>query len=218
MWSAFVELLRATIFTAAHLFGGNLGAGIILVSAAVRLALLPLTLRVARQMRAQQLKLASLQPQLEKLQARHAKDPAQLLRKTQELHAQHGIRLFAPSTYISLGIQAPLLGGLFAAVRQGLGNSVRFLWVRDLARPDVALVSLVCALTAASFMVPPSVTGQPGMPVFMKIELTAVTFSFLWSMSSAMALSMGAGSLVSILQNWLLARDHRAPAHGARRT
>jgi len=35
------------------------------------------------------------------------------------------------------------------------------------------------------------------------------TLAFLWSASSAVALSMSAGSLVSLLQNWLLARDAR---------
>jgi YidC/Oxa1 family membrane protein insertase len=215
MWSAFVELLRATIFTAAHLFGGNLGAGILFVSAAVRLALLPITLKAARQMRAQQEKLAALQPQLARIQARHEKDPARVLVETQKLHAQHGIRPFTPGTLLSFGVQMPILGGLFAAVRQGLGSNVRFLWVRDLARPDLALVSLVCALTAASFIAPPAATGQPGMPVLLKAAMIAVSFGFLWSVSSAMALSMGAGSVVSILQNWILARDRRPGNAGA---
>ena len=68
-------------------------------------------------------------------------------------------------------------------------------------------MSLVCALTAASFIAPPAATGQPGMPVLIKVAMIAVSFGFLWSVSSAMALSMGAGSLVSIFQNWLLARE-----------
>jgi hypothetical protein len=36
-----------------------------------------------------------------------------------------------------------------------------------------------------------------------------LTAGFLWTASSAVALSAGAGSLVSILQNWLLSRDVR---------
>jgi hypothetical protein len=39
------------------------------------------------------------------------------------------------------------------------------------------------------------------------------TLVFLWSASSAVALSVGAGSAVSVLQNWLLRRDaRRTPA------
>ena len=108
MWASFVELLRASIFTAAHLFGGNLGAGILFVSAAVRVALLPITLKAARQMRAQQEKLAALQPQLARIQARHERDPARMLVETQKLHAKHGIRPVTPGTLLSFGVQMPI--------------------------------------------------------------------------------------------------------------
>ena len=43
MWSAFVDLIRMTIFTAAHVCGGSLGAGIVAVSVVMRLALMPLS-------------------------------------------------------------------------------------------------------------------------------------------------------------------------------
>jgi hypothetical protein len=59
MWDSFVEILRATIFSVAHLCGGSLGGGIMLVSAGVRLALLPLTLRLARRAREQQALIAT---------------------------------------------------------------------------------------------------------------------------------------------------------------
>ena len=72
MWGSFVELLRAAIFGAAHVCGGSLGSGVLLVSAVVRLALLPLTLRLARRAREQQAKLATLKPQLDALQRRYA--------------------------------------------------------------------------------------------------------------------------------------------------
>jgi hypothetical protein len=36
------------------------------------------------------------------------------------------------------------------------------------------------------------------------------TAAFLWTASSAVALSAGAGSLVSVLQNWLMSRDVRS--------
>lgn len=67
------------IFAVAHVCGGSLGAGIVVSSAIVRLALLPLTLHLARQARAQQMRLAALEPTLELLKRRHAKDPARLM-------------------------------------------------------------------------------------------------------------------------------------------
>lgn len=207
MWSSFVELLRAAIFGAAHVCGGSLGSGIVLVSAGVRLALLPLTLRIARRGREQQVRLAAIQPELLALQKRFANDPARLMREIRALHAKHDIKLFTPGGLAGFAVQAPLLSGMFAAVRNGLGSKVRFLWVADLARPDRVLVLAVAALTALGVTTMPVVPGQPGGRTAVVLASVVATVAFLWSVSSAMAVSVGAGSLVSLLQNWMLARD-----------
>jgi YidC/Oxa1 family membrane protein insertase len=210
MWAGFVELLRAGIFAAAHVCGGSLGGGILLVSAGVRLALLPLTLRLARNARAQQAKLATLQPEIEALQRRFANDPTGLLRETRALHAKHGIRMLTPSGLLGMAIQFPVLGGLFAAVRTGLGAKVRFLWVSDLARPDGALLLIATALTAWGILSAPNTPGQTTNQTPILVVGVLLTAAFLWTASSAVALSAGAGSLVSVLQNWLLSRDRGA--------
>ena len=210
MWAGFVELLRAGIFAAAHVCGGSLGGGIFLVSAGVRLALLPLTLRLARNARAQQAKLATLQPEIEALQRRFANDPTGLLRETRALHAKHGIRMLTPSGLLGMAIQFPVLGGLFAAVRTGLGAKVRFLWVSDLARPDGALLLIATALTAWGISSAPNTPGQTTNQTPILVVGVLLTAAFLWTASSAVALSAGAGSLVSVLQNWLLSRDRGA--------
>ena len=207
MWAGFVELLRAAIFAAAHVCGGSLGGGIVLVSAGARLALLPLTLRLARRARDQQAKLAALLPEMEAMQRRYANDPLRLMRETRELHAKHGISLLTPSGLVGMAIQLPVFGGLFSAVRTGLGAKVRFLWVGDLARPDGALLLVATALTAWSISSAPSTPGHTTNQTSVLVIGMLATAAFLWTASSAVALSAGAGSLVSVLQNWLLSRD-----------
>jgi membrane protein insertase Oxa1/YidC/SpoIIIJ len=209
MWDGLVELLRATIFTVAHLCGGSLGGGIFLVSAGVRLAMLPLTLRLARRARVQQAKVAALKPQLDALQERFAKNPRQLVAETHALYAANGIKLFDASSLAGLLVQAPVLSGLFAAVRKGLGAKVRFLWVPDLARPEGLLLLGVTALSAAVASTSPTAPGQTSAPTPVIVASVVATLVFLWAASSAVALSVGAGSFVSLLQNWLLARDAR---------
>ena len=212
MWANFVELLRATIFGAAHVCGGSLGAGIMLVSAAIRLALLPLTLRLARRAREQQIRLAALQPEIDALKRQYASDTAGLMREMRALHAKHDIRLMTPSGFVGLAIQAPIFSGLFSAVRNGLGARVRFLWVGDLARPDSALVLGVAALTAWGMSRTPATPGQSGNQMGLMVAAVVMTIAFLWSASAAVTLSAGAGSLVSVLQNWLLSRDAKVTA------
>lgn len=207
MWHALVELVRATIFAGSQLLGGSLGASIFVVSAVVRLALLPLALRAARQARAQQELLRRIQPEIERLRARYKAEPRQLLEKTAEVYRRHGIRI-APSSLAALLVQLPLLGALFSAVRAGLGERVRFLWIADLGRVDAWLVAAVTGLTGLA------VAAAPGLPPTASTRLLAAlaiggTLVFLWTTSSAVAVSVGAGSAVSLLQSWILRRDAR---------
>jgi YidC/Oxa1 family membrane protein insertase len=206
MWNAFVDLIRATIFAGSHLFNGSLGASIFFVSAVVRLALLPLMLKNARLAQAQQARRAALKPQLDRLTARYKSDPVRLMKESQALQAAHGIQFVNRDSLISAAIQLPLLSGLFAAVRSGLGSKVRFLWIADLSRGDVLLTSIVVGLAGAASSLMPTPPGPAGASRVMLFAVMGLTLTFLWSASSAVAISVGAGSAVSALQNWLLRR------------
>ena len=206
MWDGFVDLVRASIVAVAQLCGGSLGGGIVLVSAGVRLALLPVTLRLARRAREQHERLVAIRPQLDALQRRHADDPMRLWRESRALQEMHGIRPFTPGTLVGGGVQALLTGGILSAVRDGFASKTRFLWITDLARRDVTLVLGVTALTA--WLTARSPTGAgPTTPTALVVVAVLGTAIFLWTASSAAALSFGAGSLVSVLQNLILARD-----------
>ncbi len=211
MWDQIVELVRLAIFAAAQACGGSLGGGVLLVSFGLRVMLLPLTLRMARQSREQQRRLTALKPELARLQVTYANDPAQLLRATQAAYRTHGVRLLSPSSLVTMAIQMPMLGALFAAVRTGLGSKMRFLWVADLARPDAVLAVAAAALTAVvsigAMQSPSASSGSaPGTAILVSV-IAASTLLFVWSSSAAVALSVGGGALVSALQTWLLSRD-----------
>src|SRR5918992_3870162 len=117
MWTVLVDLVRATIFAGSHAFGGSLGTSIIVFTALLRLALLPLALRSARYVRAQQARLAELQPQLERLKRRYATDPQRLFAERNALYRRHHIRLVDGSSLASAAVTLPLLGALYTAVR-----------------------------------------------------------------------------------------------------
>lgn len=213
MWESLVDLVRLAIVGVSHACAGSLGSAVLLVSFGVRIALLPLTLRLAREARVHQAKVATLRPAFEALKKRHAADPARMLQETQALYRAQGIRLFSPRGLMGMMLQAPLFAALFSATRQGLGAKVRFLWVAELSRPDVVLAWGVSALTAVVMAGAMQKSGNGGVPAAAAPVIAAVigigTLVFLWSASSAVALSVGAGSLASAVQSWLLARDGR---------
>jgi membrane protein insertase Oxa1/YidC/SpoIIIJ len=214
MWHSLVDLIRAAIFSAAQICGGSLGGGILAVSFVVRLGLLPLTLRMARRARDQQRRRLLIQGEIEGLSARHAKDPARLFRETEALLKRNGIRALHPPTLLGALVQAPLLAGLYSAVRAGLGQRVRFAWIADLGRANETTALLVAALTAAAAAIAPVPSTHAGGSYVPAIVAALVTLAFLWSASSAVALSWGSGAAVSILQNVILVREDRRARMG----
>lgn len=210
LWDQSVELLRAVIVTVAQACNGNLGLGVLVVSLGLRLALLPLTLRLARRSLRHQRRMAELQPELLELQRRFAKDPAALWRATSALYQQHGVKPFDPAMLLGGLAQAPLFAALFAALRRGLGEGTRFLWIGNLARPDVTIALGVGALTIVAMSLAPTADAQRQAPMAAMVIAAGTTVWFLSSTSALFALSSVAGATVSVLQSRLLQRSERA--------
>src|ERR1051325_5302478 len=112
-WSLVVDVVRALVFSAAHLFGGSVGAGVLAVSIVARIALLPVTLRIARKALEHQRRLAALAPEREVLKRRFAKDPLRLAEEVAALHQRHGIGPVPEGMLRNIAIQLPINAALY---------------------------------------------------------------------------------------------------------
>ena len=209
MWDAFVEAIRASMFLVSQACNGSLGTGVLVVSLTLRLLLLPLTLRLAARARAHQEAMAALAPEMDRLRGEYANDPMKYWQEVSALLRRRGLRPADPAALLSAIVQAPILFGLYAAVRKGIGNGVRFMWIRDLARADIALAILVTVLTGIALVTAPSPTQNAQQAQIMLTIAVLGTAIFLWTAASSVALSVGAGVAVSLLQNWLVQRSRR---------
>jgi YidC/Oxa1 family membrane protein insertase len=209
LWDQAIDLLRALIMTVAQVCNGSLGAAVVLVTLAIRLALLPLTLRLARRALAHQRRLADLKPEVERLRRRHAADPAAQWRETAAFYERRGVKPVDGAGLLGGLVQVPVFGALFAALRTGLGSGARFLWIGDLARPDVIVACVVAALAAGGMVLAPPVDPQRRMLLLQVLVIAGVTAWFLSGTSALFGLSSGAGSMVSLVQAVLLRRTPR---------
>src|SRR5690242_1456878 len=155
LWFTFVDLLRVVLFAFAHVCGGSLGGSIIVLSLIVRLALLPFTLRLALRAREYNRVLQTLKPQLDRLKRRHAKDPVRLMQATQALRAEHGLGAAPKGTLTNALVQMPIGAAVYQTVR-AVASGARFLWVRDLSRPDALVASIAAGLAGAAVVAGPS--------------------------------------------------------------
>jgi YidC/Oxa1 family membrane protein insertase len=208
-WAEVIDLLRALIFSVAHVCNGSIGVAVIVVSLVIRLALLPLTLRLARRAAAHRRRLLELQPEVERLQRRYAKDPSAMWRETAAFYRRRGVKQVDMAGILGGLAQAPVFIALYSVLRRGLGSGIRFLWIADSAVPNAILTVIVAGLTTASIAVGPT-AGSRTTQLIMLGLMAAMTLWFLSSTSALFALSTGAGSLVSALQGFLLRRKSAA--------
>src|SRR5687768_2293301 len=109
----FFEIFAAAL---AGLYGfvKSYGIAIILLTVAVRIIVLPLSIKQTRSMREMQ----RIQPELKKLQTKHKGDRQKMNEEMMALYKEHGVNPFGGCAPLLL--QFPLLIGLFYVVRTPL--------------------------------------------------------------------------------------------------
>lgn len=194
--------LTAVLSYLVQLFGGNLGWAILALSLGIRVALLPLTLRLSRRMlRNQQIALA-LQPEIEEIKKRFEKKPELILGEMQKVYKKHGYTPFDLPAMFGSFVQLPIFTVLYGAIRNAVTHGGPFLWMRSLASPDAWLTLSILTLTGLSayFMPSASATAKNTL-IYLQV---IVTFFIVWKLAAGLGLYWAASSSVGLAQNlWL---------------
>lgn len=209
LWNSFIDNLQAILMVLTQALGGNLGLAIVVLSCSVRFALMPLTLRIAKRMQVRQRILKSLQPNLERLRVRYSKDPDRLTRETLKLYRANGVGFFDAKSMGGTLLQVPIMTGLYSAIRRGLGVERQFLWIRDLAQPDIVLGIVVGLLTLGMTALAPSL--QPNTKLIMLLLPSIITLVIVSQMSSGIGLYWAASNIVGLVQSAILRRTSTKP-------
>ena len=193
---------------------GNYGISIIILSAIVRAAMLPMYANQNKQ----QAKMAALQPEIAEINKRYARDRNAAALKTQELYDKNGINPY--SGCLPLLIQMPVIMGLFALLRDPLSyiqdSSMiiavheSFLWVPDLCQPDNWILPILAGLTTYfSFSAMSSAGGAMSSMNMMKYFYPVMLFLMGRSFPAGLALYWAVGNLFTIGQNVFMANKRK---------
>ena len=208
VWDQCVDLLRAAIFAYSQVFGGNLGMGVVTVTFLVRMAVFPLALRLARVSAAHQERMRKLKPELERIRARFRKKPQRVLQETRRVFEREGVSPLSLKGCLGTIVQMPILLALFTAVRDCVRAGGRFLWIRNIARPDFVLTAVVTALTYATAAL--GATSMDQNKVWMIAVPTMITFFLLLRLSAGVGLYWGVSTMVSLFQAVMIRRERLA--------
>lgn len=215
LWSSFVELLQVGIFTLTQFYGGHLGPAIVTFALLARLALLPLTTRVALRSRAHARSLKGIQPALQRVRERWKDDPSRMVQETMAAYEREGIRPMDPALLKGTLLQTPLFLGLFQSIRAVVATGAArqpFLWIGSLAKPDLLLALLVSGLLGVGVIA--NASGPPATIRFLLLVSCLGTFLMLLRFSAGFGLYMGASAAVGTLQGLIIRRRERIAAAG----
>src|SRR5436190_6822878 len=146
-WDQVVDVIRESIFAYAQACNGNLGLGILIVTFLARLALLPLGIRLAKAAQAHQRAVARLQPELDRVKVRYRANPQKVAEETQRVFAREKVSLIPTAGCLGGLAQVPVFMALYSSVRRAATAGGRFLWVPNLAEPDLFVASAATVFT-----------------------------------------------------------------------
>ncbi len=198
-------MIIALLANLSHSFGGSLGWGIVVLSLGIRVALLPLTVSLARRARRNQEIMQRLQPELNRLRQRYEKKPERLFQEMRKLYRQHDCSPLDIPMLVGSFVQLPIFGMLYSSIRNSLTASSAFLWIRNLASPDLLLTLVILFLTGVSAYFMPSAPGQ--MRSTLVVLQVMVTFFIVWKLAAGLGLYWASSSLVGMFQTLWLRRQ-----------
>jgi YidC/Oxa1 family membrane protein insertase len=191
--------------TLAQLYGGNLGWAILTISVIVRLALLPIALRMARHAHAQQKLLHKLKDEIAALKKKHRTHPERLAPAMQELYRKHGVKPVDGGNLLGGAVQFMVGAGLYSAIRRRACAGGSFLRIRNLAQPNAPLVLLAGAITFVASAIGPHLPEQSR--IFTSAIPAIMTIFIAWRLSSAIVLYWAATAAMNGAQAVMLRRS-----------
>ncbi len=180
LWSTWLDLISSLLTLLSAQVGLGTGLAIVALTLLLRTLVLPITWQNAYRGYIRQRKLALLQPELARLKERHARDPQKYSAAMLTLYREHGLSMIDGRALVGALVQMPLLLGVFNALRRGVAHG-RFLWVSDLAKPDLAFAIVAGVTTALLTLAAPDLPDHIRMVMLIVpavcLALTAMHFA-----------------------------------------
>lgn len=156
IWGDLLRFVSDVIdYFAHHVFGGNYGVALIVVTILVRLLVLPLMVKQIRYQKVMQ----SMQPHVAKIKEQHRGDSQRINQETMKLWQEHGVNPM--SGCLPMVIQLPILYALFGAIRGNIDlNNYTFLGIFQMGHPDTHYILPVLAAITTYFSSRVMMTGQ----------------------------------------------------------
>lgn len=214
LWTMWTHALEAGVGLIAAQLGLSEAVAIIVLTLIARAAMMPVSLVSAYRMQLNKSAVARLKPALEALRERLKADPAELARQTVALYRENGVQFVDKLSLLNIGSQSVFGLGLFQALNR-MSFHTKFLWVPNLAKPDLWLTLLVGALMLLGMTLMPGALHETNMLLMMAVAVI-VSVVAIAALPSALGLYWATSNAATVVQTLalrgLMARRQRLMA------
>ncbi|MDG1751619.1 MAG: membrane protein insertase YidC [Thalassotalea sp.] len=201
LWTVVLSLFNEAITLLSANFSGDQAIAIIVFTLIFKLILMPLQLKSSLKLQTNKSAIAKLKPQLERLKAKHVGDPKALFLHSSKLYKKHDISFVDQASIMNLASQGVFGFAMFQTI-QALKLSAPFLWITNLAKPDVYLALIVGFLTYLATILTPGMAEQSNqMIVLLPAVLSVIAVAVF---PSALGLYWATSNIVTIFQSYIV--------------
>jgi YidC/Oxa1 family membrane protein insertase len=225
-WTGILALAFLRILKIFHAFVGNWGWDIVLLTLALRIGMLPMSIRSQRSM----IRMQRLQPQMERLRAQFKDDPDRLNKEMVDLYKRNHVNPLGGCA--PMVIQLPVFIGLYEALLNAveLRHAPFILWIKDLSAPDCLPISwmpqlpyihchglpvLVLLMGISAYLQQMMTPTQPDPNQQRMMMLSPLIFTiFLVNFPAGLSVYYFASNMLGVIQQFVLNREFKqyAPA------
>lgn len=202
LWTYWLNLLHGLLEFLSSQVGLGEGLAIVVLTFAVRTAILPISWSSAYHNCVRQKRMARLQPELRRLKEQFGDQPAVYAEQLMALYRKNGMSVTDGRALLGSLAQLPVLLGLYQTLRAGVSG--RFLWTKDLSRPDLCLALLVGLTTVLLMSVNPDMPEHMRLMLVVLPSILAVVLAL--KVASAMSLYWTTSNCYSAVQTAVLHR------------
>jgi YidC/Oxa1 family membrane protein insertase len=225
-WAGILALVFLRTLKLFHLVAPNYGVDIILVTVALRIAFLPISIKSQRSM----MKMQRLQPQMERLREKYKDNNEQLQKEMVDLYKRNHVNPLGGCAPMAL--QLPIFIGLYEALLNSieLRHAPFIGWINDLSTPDCLHLSwlpqlpmlhchglpvLVLLMGLSSFAQQYMTPTSPDPSQQRMMMLTPLIFTImLINFPAGLSLYYFSSNMLGVIQQFFLNREFKqyAPA------
>ncbi|MGO9602353.1 MAG: membrane protein insertase YidC [Candidatus Binataceae bacterium] len=220
-WAGLLAIIFLRALKMFHVFVPNYGWDIILVTVAIRILLLPISIRSQRSM----MRMQRLQPQITRLREKFKDDQERQQREMMDLYKRNHVNPIGGC--LPMVLQLPMFIGLYEALLNSveLRHAPFILWIRDLSAPDCLPVSgmpqlplmhchgipvLVLLMGASTFLQQWMTPTSPDPNQQRMMMLTPIIFTIMFvNFPAGLSLYYFASNVLGVIQQVFLNREFK---------